>query len=123
NGGTFTPGTGTVTFQGSTGRQLLTGNTTFFNLVLNNAGATTSFGNTTTTIGNDLTATAGTMDGSTSTIVFTGVTDNAGAILGANPKNFFNLQINSPAVITHNSGGNITIENNYINSGTFNQAA
>jgi hypothetical protein len=123
NGGAFTAGTGTVTFQGSTGTQLLSGNTTFFNLALNNAGATTSFGNTTTTVGNDLTATAGTMDGGTSTMIFSGVTDNAGAILGAGSKNFFNLQINSPAVIAHNSGGNITIENNYSNAGTFNQSA
>src|ERR1043165_3964664 len=123
NNSTFTPGTGTVTFQGSTGTQTLTGNTTFFNLTLNNPGATTSFGTTTTTIGNDLVATAGTMDGSASTIIFTGVTDNAGAISGAAAKNFFNLQINSPNVLTNNSGGNITIENNYSNAGTFNQSA
>ncbi|HSK64406.1 MAG TPA: Ig-like domain repeat protein, partial [Pyrinomonadaceae bacterium] len=122
NGGAFTPGTGTVTFQGSTGIQTLTGNTTFFNLTLNNAGATTNFSNTTTTIGNDLVASAGTMDGGTSTIIFTGVTDNAGSISGAAAKNFHNLQINSPATITNNAGANITIEGNYLNSGTFNQA-
>ncbi len=123
NGGTFTPGTGTVTFQGTTGTQLITGNTTFFNLTLNNNGATTNFGNTTTTIGNDLVATAGTMDGGTSTIIFTGVTDNAGSISGVAAKSFHNLQINSPATITHNAGANITIEGNYTNGGTFNQGA
>jgi hypothetical protein len=123
NGGAFTAGTGTVTFQGTTGTQLLTGNTTFFNLTLNNAGATTSFGTTTTTVGNDLVATAGTMDGSASTIIFTGTGDNAGSISGAAAKNFFNLQINSPATISNTTGANITIENNYTNAGTFSQAA
>jgi len=121
--GGFTAGTGTVTFQGSTGIQTLSGNTTFFNLTLNNTGATTNFSNTTTTIGNDLVATAGTMDGGTSTIIFTGVTDNAGAISGANGKNFHNLQINTPATISNSTGGNITIEGNYSNTGTFSQAA
>ena len=123
NGGAFTAGTGTVNFVGTSGIQTLTGNTTFFNLTLNNPGATTNFGATTTTVGNDLVTTAGTMDGGTSTMIFTGTGDNLGSISGANPKNFFNLQINSPAVISNTTGGNITIENNYINGGTFSQAA
>ncbi len=63
------------------------------------------------------------MDGGTSTIIFTGVTDNAGSISGAAAKNFHNLQINSPATISHNAGANITIEGNYTNTGTFNQGA
>ncbi|UXI65906.1 Ig-like domain repeat protein [Tahibacter amnicola] len=123
NNATFTPGTGTVLFNGSSGTQLLTGNTTFFNLTLNNTGAITHFGNTTTTVGNDLVAAAGTMDGGTSTVTFTGITDNVGAISGAAAKNFHNLQISGPAAITHNTGANITIEGNYTNGGTFNQGA
>jgi uncharacterized repeat protein (TIGR01451 family) len=122
NNGTFAPGTGTVTFAGGAGIQTLTGNTTFFNLTLNNPGATISFGATTTTVANDLVATAGTMDGGTSTIIFTGATDNAGAIGGVAAKNFHSLQINSPAAISNTAGGTITIENNYTNTGTFSQA-
>jgi len=123
NSSTFDPGTGTVTFNGTSGTQTLTGNTPFFNLTLNNPGATTNFGSTTTTIGNDLVTTAGTMDGSSSTIIFTGVTDNLGSISGAAAKNFFNLQVNSPATISNTTGGNTTIENNYVNDGAFTQAA
>ena len=123
NAATFTPGTGTVTFQGSGGTQTLSGNTTFFNLTLNNSGATTNFGTTTTTIGNDFVTSAGTMDGGTSTIIFTGVTDNLGSISGAAAKNFHNLQINSPATISNSSGGAINILNDYTNGGTFSQSA
>ena len=123
NASTFTPGTGTVTFQGSSGTQTLTGNTTFFNLTLNNSGATTNFGATTTTVGNDLVASAGTMAGGTSTIIFTGTGDNLGSISGAAAKNFHNLQINSPATISNSSGGAINILNDYTNGGTFSQAA
>jgi uncharacterized repeat protein (TIGR01451 family) len=123
NGGGFTPGTGTVTFAGSSGTQQLTGNTSFFNLTLNNTGATTHFGTTTTTIQNDLVAGAGTMEGGTSTLIFTGVTDNLGAISGAAAKNFHNLQVSSPATISNAAGGNLTIENDYSGTGTFSQAA
>jgi uncharacterized repeat protein (TIGR01451 family) len=123
NGGAFSPGTGTVTFGGSSGTQLLSGNTTFFNLTLNNTGATTSFGTTTTTIQNDLVASAGTMDGGTSTVNFTGVGDNLGAIGGAAAKNFHNLQVSAPATISNTAGGNLDIEGNYSNAGTFVQGA
>lgn len=120
NAGTFTPRSATVTFDGSSGTQTLTGNTTFFNLTLNNAGATTAFGATSTTIGNNLVTSGGTMDGGTSTITFTGAT---GSISGANTKNFNNLVINSGAVITNTTGGNTNISNDYTDNGTFTQAA
>jgi len=120
NNGTFTPRSATVTFDGNSGTQTLTGNTTFFNLTLNNAGATTAFGATSTTIGNNLVTSGGTMDGGTSTITFTG---GAGSISGANTKNFNNLVINAGAVITNTTGGNTNISNDYTNNGTFTQAA
>jgi len=123
NSSVFTAGTGTVTFAGGSGTQTLSGNTTFNNLTLNNAGATTNFGATTTTIGNDLVASAGTMDGGTSTLIFTGAGDNLGSISGSSAKNFYNLQINSPATISNSSGADITIKNNYVNGGTFVQSA
>ena len=113
---------GTVTFNGGSGTtQTLSGNTTFYNLTLDNTGATTSFGASATTIANTLTATAGTMNGGTSTIIFTGA---SGSIAGTNAKNFYNLQIDSGASISNSTGiGNITINNNFTNNGTFTQAA
>ena len=119
----FVPRSGTVTFNGSSGTQTLSGTTTFFNLTLNNAGATTSFGTSSSTVGNDLVTTAGTMDGGTGTIIFTGTGDNAGAISGAAAKSFHNLQINSPATISNLTGGDLTITNDYTNGGTFTQSS
>ncbi len=55
------------------------------------------------------------MNGGTSTVTFTG---NACSMIGSSAKNFYNLQINLGASVTHNSGGgNIHIANSFINSG------
>jgi hypothetical protein len=114
----FVPRSGTLTFNGG-GTQTLSGTTTFYDLTLGNSG-TTNFSNTSTTVAHNLTANSGTMDGGTSTITFTG---NPGAIGGANAKNFNNLVINSGAVISNTTGGNINIANDYSNSGTFTQGS
>jgi len=123
NSGTFNARSGTVTLNGGTGTQTVSGNTTFFNLTLNNSGATTAFGSTTTTIANAFSKTAGTMDGGTSTIIFTGSPGAGLGIVGGSAKNFFNLQINSGANISTAStaGNNITINGNFTNNGTFAQ--
>src|SRR5688500_14587576 len=65
----FVPRSGTVTFNGTGVVQALTGNTTFFNLDLNNTTSLTNFASTTTTIQNNFITTSGTMQGGTSTII------------------------------------------------------
>ncbi|HZI61741.1 MAG TPA: Ig-like domain-containing protein, partial [Pyrinomonadaceae bacterium] len=116
----FVPRSGTVTFNGTGVVQALTGNTTFFNLDLNNTTSLTNFASTTTTIQNNFITTSGTMQGGTSTIIFTGA---AGSISGAAAKQFNNIQINAGAAISNATGGNTTILNDYLNNGTFTQAA
>jgi len=118
--GVLTPNSRTVTFNGSSGTQLLTGNSTFYNLTLNNAGATTDFGSTTITITHNFTNSAGTMNGNASTIIFTG---NPGNILGNNSKNFYNIQLAAGASISHTGSGNIHVSNDFRNDGTFSQAS
>jgi hypothetical protein len=116
----FVARSGTVTFDGTGVVQTLSGNTTFFNLTLNNSSSTTQFGTTTTTIANNLVTSLGSMQADTSTIIFTGA---AGSISGAAVKRFNNLQINSGASISNSTGGDTTIFNDYQNNGTFTQAA
>ncbi|HYR75689.1 MAG TPA: Calx-beta domain-containing protein [Pyrinomonadaceae bacterium] len=122
NSGTFTHNSGTVTFNNTTASntQTLSGNTTFNNLTVSNTNGTIAFGATTTTIANTFSRTSGTtMDPGTGTIIFTGA---AGSIAGGSSKTFYNLQINSGASITQASGtGNVTINNNFANDGTFSQ--
>lgn len=119
NNGTFTPQRGTVSFTSNTNvTQIIAGNSTFYNLSKPYANSTLSFGSGTTTIANNLSFTAGTMDGATSTIIFTG--SNA-SLQGAGVKTFYNLQINNGAILTQTSGTNININNSYTNNGTFTQ--
>jgi hypothetical protein len=114
----------TVSLNGASITQTLTGNTTFNNLTI--SGGTSSivdFGSTTTTIANTFSRTAGTtMTPGTSTIIFTGA---SGSIVGGSPKTFNNLQINNGAVITTaaTAGNNITINGSYTNNGSFIQTS
>ena len=112
NNGTYTANGSTVTFNGAA-PQTLSGNTTFYNLTLSN---TVNFSAPVMTIANNLSNSGGTMIPGTSTIVFTGA---AGAMTGSSAKNFYNLQINNGAVITHNAGGgSIHVANGMLNNGT-----
>ncbi|MEP6748596.1 MAG: PKD-like domain-containing protein [Bacteroidota bacterium] len=117
NNGAFTANGKTVTFDGASSTQLLTGNTTFYNLTLNNTGATTDFGTTATTIANNFSAQNGTMNHTPSsnfTMIFTGVN---GSITGASSKYFGQLQINSGASISNLSGGDLHISYGFSNNG------
>lgn len=119
NNGTYSPGTETVTVNGGSGTQTISGTTSFFNLTLNNSGATSDFGTSTNTIGGTFNASGGTMNGNNSTFIFTSA---AGVISGSNAKKFFILTINPGASIT-TTGGNISILGTYINNGTFTMAS
>ncbi len=116
-GGSFTPNGKKVTFNGSSGTQYVTGNTTFYDLTLSNTGATTDFGATTITITNAFSKTNGTMLPGTSTFIFSG---NPGSIAGSAAKFFYNIQVNNGADISH-TAGTMHIYHDFTNNGTFTQ--
>ncbi len=121
NNGTFAGNGNTVVFNGTSGTQTVSGNTTFSNLTINNPGATIAFGSTNTTVANTLSRTGGAaMDPGTGTFTFTG---NPGSITGASAKTFNNLVINAGANVSNATGGNLTVKANFTNNGTFTQAA
>jgi hypothetical protein len=92
----------------------------YHNLTLSGTGAKT-FPDSAISLSGSLSNTAGTMTPGTGTIAFTGA---SASITGNGAKVFYNLQINSGANITHGAGaGNITINNNFTNDGTFIQDA
>ena len=119
NNGTLNANSSTVSFTANTAiTQTLTGNTTFFNISKPNASSTLSFGTSTTTIGNNLSVSAGSMSGGTSTIIFIGTT---ASLQGNSTKDFYNLEIGNSAALTQTAGANININNSYKNNGTFTQ--
>jgi hypothetical protein len=137
NGGTFTPGTGTITFNGS-GAQAINGTTasqTFNKLTVNKSANTLSVGGSTTslTANSNVTLTAGTFDKGTATTINAGGnwTNNGGtftygtgtvnfngtaaqAINGtASAQTFYNLTVNKSADTLSISGstGTVTVNN------------
>src|SRR6185369_9555402 len=117
NNGTFNANNSTVSFTANTPiTQTLTGSTSFNNISKPNSSSTLSFGNSTTTIGNNLIVSAGSMSGGTSTIIFTG---SAASLQGNSTKDFYNLEISGGAVLTQTAGTNVNVNNSYKNNGTF----
>ena len=117
NNGTFNANNSTVSFTANTATtQTITGITSFYTISKPNANSTLSFGGSTTTIGNNLSVSAGSMNGGTSTIIFTG---NTASLQGNSTKDFYNLEISNGAVLTQTAGTNININNSYKNNGTF----
>lgn len=112
----FTAGTGTIDYTYS-GTQTIAA-LSYNNLTISGSG-TKSFGAGIFTIAGTFSKTAGSMDAGTSTIIFTGA---SGSISGSGAKDFYNLQINSGATISA-TAGSITINNSFLNNGTFAQTA
>jgi len=122
--GTFIHNGGTVRFNGNLsqsgdGRQSVSGDTTFYNLVLDpEANVAVDFGSTTTTVAHNLSkvsASGGTMDPGTGKFSFTG---NPGYILGDGKKVFYDLEI--VGMTSHITGsGDIYVHHDFLNNGTF----
>ncbi len=126
--GTFAHNGGTVRFNGSSGqsgdgKQTVSGDTTFYNLVVDQeSGVAVYFGSTTTTILNDLKKEggAGTMDPGTGRFIFTG---SPSAILGDGGKVFYDLEIAGGTTTNHTTGGKICVRHSLVNNGTFTEGA
>lgn len=120
NSGTFTPNGRRVTFGAANGMQTISGNTTFFDLSLDNAGASTDFSASVITMYDELRASHGTMDGGTSTFIFN---SNFCTLEGSSAKRFYNLQINPGASLSDltSTAGDTHITNSFINDGIFKQ--
>jgi hypothetical protein len=97
NGGTFMPGTGTVTFAGNGNTQTLSGNTSFGNLTINHTGL------------NNVTA-------SGSTLAVTGLLEvQSGTFISSST--FNNVQIDNGATLAGTNGTTMNVSGNWTNNG------
>lgn len=115
NVGTFTHNGSYVYLDG--GGQSVSGTTTFQNLY-HDSGGTKSYGTSSITIEGSFFANAGSMQADTSTFVFTGTGASIG---GGSTKRFYDLVINLGANVT-NTSGNIEINRDFTNNGSFTQS-
>ena len=108
--GTFTPGTGTVTFTGLAGTTITdaTGET-FYNLTINKTGTTISLNNN-VTVSNAFTITLGTFAVGSSTLTLKGAVSNTGGTLTSlvNGTVFYNQAVAGQTVLAINYG-NLTL--------------
>ncbi|MEP6682653.1 MAG: T9SS type A sorting domain-containing protein [Parafilimonas sp.] len=120
NGGSFIANGRKVTFNGASDTQTVSGNTTFYDLSLDNSTFTTDFASSITTINHEFRVKSGTMDGGTSTFIFSGTSCT---LEGANAKKFYNVQITPGSILSDltASAGDTHISNSFTNNGTFNQ--
>lgn len=120
NTGNFFANGRRVTFDAATGTQTISGNTTFYDLTLDNTGASTDFGSSVVTMDDELRANHGTMNGGTSTFIFN---SNSCTLEGISSKRFYNLlvKINASVADLTSTAGDIHITNSFINDGIFKQ--
>ncbi|MGH9928491.1 MAG: DUF4214 domain-containing protein [Pyrinomonadaceae bacterium] len=122
NGGTFTPGLGTVTFNSTTAAQSINGSAltqTFNNLTENKTGQTLSVAASTTTLNvNDLTITVGVFAAGTATNINVGGnwTNSGGTFSAGSGTVTFNGNGNSQTLSGSNTFNNLTINHTNANS-------
>ena len=125
NGGTFTTGTGTVTFNGSTAdatQSVNNGSGSFYNVTINNTGTGSAkvalSANALTALG-AFTLTSGTFDANAKAVTVTGLTSvNGGAYLASTDTQSFNGGLTVAGGVFTGSSGTVNATNVSITSGT-----
>ncbi|HOE05765.1 MAG TPA: T9SS type A sorting domain-containing protein, partial [Bacteroidales bacterium] len=113
NNGTFTPGTGTVTFNGTTAISGSTASHDFYNITINSGKSLTAPGGNMNVSGNW--TNNGTFTPGTETVTFNGTTAISGSTAS---HNFYNITINNSKSLTA-PDGNLNVAGNWTNNGIF----